>query len=83
MGGEAPCDHDGGGGQAGRAMIRRGSRLTDTRRPLVVSNTSTPTGEVSTRTSIVGPGAAFVSVGDGDVAMSSTRLSPNGSARLS
>ena len=30
-------------------MIRRASRLTDTGRPLVVSNTSTPTGEVSTR----------------------------------
>ncbi len=66
MGGEAPGDHDGGGGQADRAMIRRASRLTDNGRPLVASLSSTPTGEVSTKASRSAQ-AWLVAVGDGDV----------------
>ena len=82
MGGEAPGDHDGGGGQADRAMIRRASRLTDNGRPLVASHSSTPTGEVSTKASRLAR-AWLVAVGDGDVGAEAADEVPRGSLRMS
>ena len=81
VGGDAPGDHDGGGGQADRAMIRRASRLTDNGRPLVASHSNTPTGEVSTRASRSAR-ARLAAVGDSDVGAEAADEVPRGSLRM-